>query len=53
MIVNTLQPEWPRPRVRDVREPVMLLLITPPNSGSTAIADFVAQLPEISGLTNS
>ncbi len=30
-------------------EPVLLMLLTPPNSGSTAIADFVAQIDAIEG----
>lgn len=48
---NRFRDAWPRPDADGIREPVMLLLLTPPNSGSTAIANFLCQLPEISALT--
>lgn len=41
---------WPKPHVRLTIEPTLLLLLTPPNSGSTAIAEFVAQLDSVAGL---
>ena len=43
---------WPLPRHNLTDEPKFLLLLTPPNSGSTAIANFVGQLRAVAGLQN-
>lgn len=44
-------PRWPRPGGGDGPLPRLALLLTPPNSGSTAIADFLFQHPAALRLT--
>lgn len=41
--VQPKQPDWPIPSAARVIKDRVLLLLTPPNSGSTAIADFLGQ----------
>jgi hypothetical protein len=40
---EAMRPDWPMPKVTSAPEPVFLFLLTAPYSGSTAIADFMAQ----------
>ena len=47
---KALEPEWPVSRFDKTVDPKIYFLLTPPNSGSTAIADFFCQIDYVTGL---
>lgn len=42
-----LRPKWPKPSYKLDREPTFLFVLTPPNSGSTALANLLATSPKV------
>ena len=46
-----MKPQWPKPKYRNGDQPHFFFLITPPNSGSTAIAKFMDSSPRTMTLT--
>jgi len=44
---------WPRPRYNPADQPHFLFLLTPPNSGSTALADLLSSSPYVTKLTSN
>lgn len=50
-VYASLKPKWPRPKFDGADQPHFFFLLTPPNSGSTAIAKFLDSSPRTMTLT--